>query len=219
MSAGLAEPVEIEVKLGVARPRRIARLIREFEGERLAGFEPDGPVVHVTHTDRYLDTDAVDGALAADGVRVRLRRHGRTVTLGLKRAGAERDGVTTRTELEAPAVDALDPRRWPASEARAAVLDALGQGFPAGTQLVEIARLRQRRLTRLIRRGATRVELSLDRVDALLDGAVAATRHELEAELKSGAESDLAELATALAHVPGLEPPGGSKLSFGRSVR
>jgi inorganic triphosphatase YgiF len=209
-----AEPLEIEVKLGVSRPLRIARLIRDFERHRLAGFEPLAAARVVTLTDRYLDTALVGGWLQALGMRARLRTGGGQVVLAVKRGGLERAGVTVRVELQAAATASLDPRRWPPSAAREALIEAIGT-----EPLLEIAVLRQRRLVRPVAAGATRVELSLDRVDAVERGRVLARRHELEAELLAGAEGDLSRLAAALLHVDGLTPAVGSKLAFGLAAR
>jgi inorganic triphosphatase YgiF len=163
----------------------------------------------VTLTDRYIDTDSIAGRLAAAGVRARLRDSGDVVTLTVKRAGLEALGVTTRVELEAPATRAVDPEAWPDSMARTALLDAAGDG-----RLREIARLRQRRLTRRLRRGSTVIELSLDALEALDGAHVAGRRYELEAELISGDEDDLASLSDALRRIPGVGPALGSKLRF-----
>ena len=208
------EPLEIEVKLGVSRPLRIARLVRRFELHGLAGFEPrDAPRV-ATMTDRYLDTAAGQGRLQAEGIRARLRTEGGTVVLAVKRGGVVRDGVTVRVELQAQATSSLDPRHWPSSDASAAVAEAAG-----GERLIEIAVLHQRRLVRRIGKGATTVDLSLDRVDAREGGRVLARRHELEAELVEGDESALAALADALRRVDGISAPPGSKLAFGLAAR
>jgi inorganic triphosphatase YgiF len=209
-----AGPLEIEVKLGVSRPQRIARMVRDFGRHRLAGFEPLTPPRIVMLTDRYLDTVRVDGRLQAAGMRARLRTQGRNVIVAIKRDGVERAGVTVRVELEAAATSSRDPRHWPASPARDAIIEAIG-----GEHLTEIAVLRQRRLVRTLGRGATTVDLSLDRVDAVERGRVLARRHELEAELRSGQEADLAALAEVLRHVDGLVPAVGSKLAFGLSAR
>jgi inorganic triphosphatase YgiF len=209
-----AEPVEIEVKLGVSRPRRVRRLLRAPEGEQLAGFRPVGAAHLVRVTDRYLDTDETAGRLATARMRVRLRLSRRAVTLALKRSGLEQAGVTTRVELEAPATRSLDPRRWPDSAAKRALLEAVGE-----RPLREVARLRQDRLTRRFRRASTTVELSLDALEALDDGQVIARRHELEAELVRGNASDLAELAVALSQFDGIGPALGSKLLFAVEAR
>jgi inorganic triphosphatase YgiF len=142
-------------------------------------------------------------------MRARLRTVESTVTLTVKRSGVLDRGVTTRVELEGPASSAIDPEQWPASEARAALLDAIGD-----VRMREIARLRQRRLTRLLARGSTIVELSLDELEALDGERVAGRRYELEAELVEGEPDDLMELADALRDIVGVGVPLGSKLRF-----
>jgi inorganic triphosphatase YgiF len=136
------------------------------------------------------------------------------VTLTVKRAGLDEAGVTERVELEGPATRMVDPDRWPPSAARAALLAAIGS-----SRVDEVVRLRQVRTVRVIRRGPTVVELSLDRVDALLGDRVIDRRYELEAELLEGERRDLAELALALAQLEGVGPPAGSKLGFALAAR
>lgn len=203
------EPREIEVKLAVAVPRTVRRLLLQPDPGRLAGFDAAGPPHVVQLTDRYLDTDPIAGRLFLKSIRARLRREGRVTSLTVKRSGVETRGVTTRVELEGPATRSLDPGRWPPSAARGALLEA-----SASEPLEVIAQLRQRRLTRLLARGATVVELSLDALQAVDHGRVVARRHELEAELVSGDETALAELGEALLRIDGISPPLGSKLRF-----
>jgi inorganic triphosphatase YgiF len=209
------EPVEVEVKFTVLRPRALARLLREGEPLRSAGFSPvdDARVVRVT--DRYLDTESGPG-LASRGIRARLRRRAGETLVTVKRPGEVRDGVTTRVELEAPATPSLDPARWPASAAKLALDEAR-----SGSPLREVGRLRQRRLTRHFRKdaGGTVLEVSLDAVEAIVGGRVAARRHELEVELLSGRRDDLAQLAAALAAHPDLGPVLGSKRDFALNSR
>jgi inorganic triphosphatase YgiF len=203
------EPKEIEVKLSVARPRTVRRLLVEPDPARLAGFAAAGPEHVVQLTDRYLDTDQIAGRLFLKSVRARLRRERGATTLTVKRSGLETRGVTTRVELEGPATRSLDPGRWPPSAARAALLEA-----SASAPLQVIAQLRQRRLTRLLARGQTVVELSLDALQAVDRGRVVGRRYELEAELVGGDETALAELGEALMRIDGVGPPLGSKLRF-----
>ena len=208
------EPLEIEVKLGVSRPLRIAQIVRRFEDHRLAGFVPLEAARVVAMTDRYIDTARTHGRLQAQGIRARLRSQAGSVVLGVKRGGIVRAGITVRVELEAEATHSLDPRHWPPSDARAALVEAAGDG-----RLVEIAVLRQRRLVRRLGLGPTMVELSLDRIDAVERGRVLARRHELEAELLEGNEDELANLALAFDGLDGITAPIGSKLAFGLDAR
>jgi len=203
------EPLEIEVKLAVARPGIVRTLLLEPDPGRLAGFAASGPAHVVQLTDRYLDTNPIAGRLFLKSIRARLRRERGVTSLTVKRSGAETRGVTTRVELDGPATRSLDPRRWPPSAARAALLEAT-----AAEPLEVIAELRQRRLTRLLGRGTTVVEVSLDALQAIDHGRIVGRRHELEAELIRGDESALAELGEALLRIDGIGPPLGSKLRF-----
>lgn len=208
------EPTEIEVKLGVARPSVVRRLLNQPQPHLLAGFEGTTPPHQVRVTDRYVDTDSPDGELARAGIRARLRRRGNDVTLTVKRPSVESRGVSTRVELEGPATRSLDPGRWPPSEARTAVERVLH-----GRPLREIARVRQRRLTQVLRHDGTAVEISLDALEALDGGQVLARRHEVEAELKDGDEAALARLGDALLEIDGVGPALGSKLGFALEAR
>jgi inorganic triphosphatase YgiF len=203
------EPKEIEVKLAVARPLVVRRLLSAPDPRRLAGFSAAGPEHIVQLTDRYLDTDPIAGRLFLKSIRARLRREGAVTSLTVKRSGVEMRGVTTRVELEGPATRSLDPDRWPTSAARAALLEA-----SSSEPLQVIAQLRQRRRTRLLARAETVVELSLDALQAVDRGRVVGRRHELEAELIRGDETALAELGEALLRIDGVSPPLGSKLRF-----
>ena len=204
----MTEGVEVEVKYSVDDPERIAELVRSPDPHVLAGFVGSGAVREVEVLDRYLDT--ADDALGVALARARLRESRGRVELTFKRQGVVGDGgVTERTELEGEATPDLDPGSWPGSAARRELLAIAG-----AAALVETARLRQRRLVRDLARGDTRVELSLDRLEALDGEAVVATRWELEAELKAGRREDLAELANALEVLPGLSLAAESKRLF-----
>jgi triphosphatase len=207
--------VEIELKLSVIRPDVGRALVDAPEPDMLAGFAADGAVHEQVITDRYLDTALDAGALRAAATRARLRSNGTAVVLAVKgRGSVAPDGVTTRTEVEGPATATIDPASWPPSAARDLLLERAG-----GLPLHEIAALRQRRLVRLLRRGETIVELSLDEIAALAGETVLATRIELEAELKAGPPSALGDLAAALASIDGLAPAVGSKLEFALGAR
>ncbi|HLX34939.1 MAG TPA: CYTH domain-containing protein [Candidatus Limnocylindrales bacterium] len=199
--------VEVEVKLGVTDPDAIRQLIEQAEPASLAGFEAAGPLHEDAILDRYFDT--ADGRLEAAGARARVRTGVGAPLLAIKWHGVDTGRVTARRELEGPAGAGLDLAGWPDSAARRE-LERLTRGEP----IVEIARLRQRRLARLIRRGATSVELSLDALEALAGEDLAATRNELEAELKAGGAGPLHELAAVLASLSATGPATGSKLGF-----
>jgi inorganic triphosphatase YgiF len=204
----VTEGVEVEVKYAVDDPEPIAALVRAADPKVLAGFEAAGPIREAEVLDRYLDT--ADGALDAVLARARLRDSRGRIEVTFKRQGVVGEGgVTERVELEGEATPDLDPSAWPDSVARQAILAVAG-----GQPLTETARLRQRRLVRDVVRGETRVELSLDRLEAM-DGDVAvATRWELEAELKAGRREDMTELANALNVLPGLRVAAESKRLF-----
>jgi inorganic triphosphatase YgiF len=208
------EPVEVEVKFGVAFPEHVRHLLERPDAAALAGFVPAGPLRMIVVVDRYMDTAVVGGSLYLAGVRARLRITDVGVVLTVKRRGTLDTGITTRTEIEAPATAVLDPIAWPASDARTVLLETA-----AGEQLAEIAALRQRRLVRDVERGSTRVELSLDEMDALDGEAVVDRRVELEAELKAGPVEALQDLAAALQEIEGVGPPQGSKLDFALGSR
>jgi inorganic triphosphatase YgiF len=207
----MTSDLEIEVKLSVSDPAAVLARLADAGPDALAGFTRAGGLSHVVAIDRYLDT--ADRALEAAGARARLRSVAGGVTLTVKRNGVEAAGVTTRRELEAPATDALDPAAWPDSPARAELLAISG-----GRPLLERARLRQRRTLQYVAREGTRVELSLDELEALDGDRVVGRRTELEAELKGGVGADdhaaLVALAEALLGWPELGPATGSKRSF-----
>jgi inorganic triphosphatase YgiF len=203
-----ATGVEVEVKFSVDDPDQIQALVRQPDPAILAGFEGSGPVREVEVLDRYLDT--ISGALEAVLARARLRETRDRVELTFKRQGVVgTGGVTARDELEGEATRDLDPRSWRESPARRELLAIIG-----AERLVETARLRQHRLVRDLVRDETRVELSLDRLEALDGEAVVATRWELEAELKAGRRDALAELSNALQVMPGLSLAAESKRLF-----
>ena len=209
-------PVEIEVKLAVHDSRAIRSLVAHPDSDRLAGFSADGTVRVDEIVDLYLDTAAGDGMLRAAGLRARLRVSANGVVLAVKgRSSMSADGVTTRMELEAPATADLDPRRWPASDARTLVVDTI-----EGHTLVEIAALRQRRQVCMLRRREALVELSVDELTAVdADGSSLGMRVELEAELKAGPADALSDLARTLSALEGVGPPLGSKLEFALGAR
>lgn len=211
-AVGPGAGIEIEVKLGVTEPTSVRRLLERPDPAALAGFEATTALSEQVVVDRYIDT--ADGRLQLAGARARVRTGDATPILTLKHHGLEEAGVTARHEVEGPADAGLDPRAWPDSVARRELLE-----LTAGAPVVEIARLRQRRHVRLVRRDATTVELSLDELEALDGDRVSATRWELEAELKAGDRAALAALAAALAMIPGVRPASGSKLGFALAAR
>lgn len=189
--------MEIELKFGIP-------------AERLKAVEAAlrrGAVVRTRLQARYFDT--ADGALAAQGMVLRLRKEGRRWVQTLKARG---DGLVQREEhnvdlgvARAGAVPQADPQRH--------------QGTPAGERLIALlaksaAPLAARygtdiwRLTRQLRSNGSTVELALDlgHVVAHPDTPQARTSpvQELELELLRGPVSGLIALAQRWAQQHGL---------------
>ena len=177
-----------------------------------------------TVVDTYLDT--TDGRLRAAGLAARFR----VAVIANDAAAADRDGlpailtvkslarqlsgpVHDRLELEGAAVPGLDADAWPRSAARDLVVATI-----AGARLEAVARIRQHRRTLVVRRGRTRIELSLDDLEALRpapgDAVVVARTTELEAELLAGDARQLDLLGAVLLRLDGLRPAVGSKLDW-----
>ena len=181
---------------------------------------PIGGARTVEIEDRYLDT--AGGALRAAGLVARIRRGqgGRRLTVkSLARRG--QGTIHRRLELEGDAGELDvdddgergergergDPRTWPPSAARDRVLEVV-----ARQPVAALVTLRQRRLQRDVVAGQSVIEMSLDEVEVTgRDG-----RHdrwtELECELRSGSETDLAALGERLVSRPDLAPATMSKL-------
>jgi CHAD domain-containing protein/adenylate cyclase class IV len=157
--------------------------------------------------DRYVDT--ADGAMARAGFAVRLRQAGgeTLVTVKSRSHTDGPSGAIHRDELEGPADRVSPPVDWPASDARALVLEHAGDA-----PLVEQVTIRQLRRIRQLKSPTTRVELSVDEVDVVSRGRVVERFVELEAELKKGEEGELAELGAAIEAEAGLERAQISKL-------
>ncbi|HEX7949470.1 MAG TPA: CYTH domain-containing protein [Candidatus Limnocylindrales bacterium] len=208
------EPTEVEFKFGVTDPRPLRALLRAPAPEALAGFEPVGPPERRDVTDRYLDTAVTGGRLETAGYRARLRGGHGGIELTVKRRGTYVGALSERLELKGAANRSRRPATWPPSVARDRLLAIAGPG-----PLVEVAALRQGRLVRLVRRGATEVELSLDALEGLDGERVAARRWEVEIELIGGDRAALEELASVIRRLPGVVDPEGSKLDFARAAR
>jgi inorganic triphosphatase YgiF len=172
----------------------------------LPGLSRLGDPRTVEHEDRYLDTPA--RALRAVGLVARIRTGAGRPRLTVKSLARRGTGaVHRRLELEGDVGDGDDPRAWPPSAARERILEAIGQ-----EPLATLVTLSQRRLQRDIRIGPSVVELSLDEIEVATPGG---SRHgwtELEAELRSGSEADLAGLAAQLMARDDLAPATSSKL-------
>ena len=161
--------------------------------------------------DRYVDT--ADGDLAKAGFAARLRRTSKGTSVSLKSlsggpdASGDGSGAHRREELEGPAHQSDGPHDWPASDARALVLELAGDA-----PLLELVTVRQRRRRRELRDGDTSVELSLDAVEVVVRGEVVDQFDELEIELLKGDEARLTDLDGVLRADAGLRPSRISKL-------
>jgi CHAD domain-containing protein len=196
---------EVELKYRVNDPATGERLLA---ADQLGGLQATGGRARAFQLeDRYVDTR--DGALAQAGFAVRLRQRGAETIVTVKSlATTERsDGAVEREELEGPADRVAAASEWPASDARALVLEHAGDA-----PLVERVTIRQLRHQRLLRAGNNRVELSLDEVDVVSRGRIVRSFTELEAELVKGDDSILADLARRLETESGLVRSDHSKL-------
>ncbi|HZC33447.1 MAG TPA: CHAD domain-containing protein [Candidatus Bathyarchaeia archaeon] len=197
-------PIEVELKYRVLDA---AAGDAYLAADDVAGFHPASPVHSAQIEDRYIDT--ADGAMARAGFAARLRQTAKGTTVAVKSAVRRVGGtnVHRREELEGPADRTAHPRDWPPSDARSLLLEQCGDA-----PLVELVTVRQLRRKRILERGSTAVELSLDEVDAVTRSRVVGRFVELEVELIRGSEADLADIDTLLAADPGLAPAETSKL-------
>ena len=196
---------EVELKYRVGD---LAVAERVLAADRLGPFTGAPGGARATQLeDRYVDT--ADGALARAGFAVRLRQKGGETIVSVKSlAHADGPGGSVdREELEGPADRVAPPSDWPASDARALVMEHAGDA-----PLVERVTIRQLRRVRQLRAASTRVELSLDEVDVVARGRVVDRFVELEAELTRGDRSELAALGAAIESETGLERARTSKL-------
>ncbi len=141
----------------------------------------------------YVDTP--DRKLAAAGIALRLRREGRRWVQTLKGRG---HGMFSRFEHELPvaapaagAIPDIDLNRFAGTPAGDALAAALGED---GTALQVIFTTDVRRTLRLMKSGASVIEVALDE-GFLQAGEVSRSLCELEFELKSGTLGDLLALA------------------------
>ncbi len=196
---------EVELKY---RAADLATAERVLTADRLGPFSGGAGRTRATQLeDRYVDT--ADGALARAGFAVRLRLAGGETLLTVK-SRSHTDGpggAFHREELEGPADRVAPPVDWPASDARALVLEHAGDA-----PLVEQVTIRQLRRVRQLKSTTTRVELSVDEVDVVSRGRVVERFVELEAELKKGEGDELAALGAAIESEAGLERARISKL-------
>ena len=181
---------------------------RLLSADQLGGLQASGGRARAVQLeDRYVDTR--DGALARAGFAVRLRQQGADTIVTVKSLVATHhdDGAVEREELEGPADRVAAAADWPASDARALVLEHAGDA-----PLVERVTIRQLRHKRQLRVWLARVELSLDEVDVVSRGRIVRSFTELEAELVKGDAALLGDLARRLDTESGLVRSEGSKL-------
>jgi inorganic triphosphatase YgiF len=211
-------PIEVELKFEVLDAAPVRALFEPAPDPGLsilAGFHPVSLASTREVLDLYLDT--ASGRLRSAGLAARIRSEGGRHTLAVKSTAQPLSGlVHRRLEVEGPARPTPDPATWPPSAARDIVTAAVGRAW-----LRVVACIRQRRLTRLLGRGPTVVEFSLDELEALADprdDRVLDRRVELEAELVKGELEDLEALAAALAVSAGLATASSSKLEWARAA-
>ena len=200
MAAG--HKIEIEMKFEVAVPGGGDRYLVAPE---LGPFTPSGPVSSLRVEDRYVDS--ADWALARAGFAARMRKTSRGSEISLKALSTSGGRLQRREEIEGPTDAHLNPRDWPASQARNVVLELCGD-----ETLVEMLTIRQLRRLRNLRAGGTRAELSLDEVEIEGDGRVLESFEELEVELKRGNEAPLEALLVLFDSDDALRAVSESKL-------
>jgi inorganic triphosphatase YgiF len=175
MTAG---PIEIEAKFRVLDES----ILEEIGGaDTVAGMTALEPLSGPTrYEDHYIDTP--DRHLRRAGWTLRLRKV-RGGTLGsLKRTAPPAGAVFTRDEIEHPAANTTDPDRWPESPVAVRARELIAGRIPE-----RIVAVRQDRCKRSFSHGSSRLELSIDRVEAVLpDGRVIDSWVEVELELEHG---------------------------------
>ena len=209
--SGRPPHLEVELKYAVRDRAGLSELLERGE---LAGYQAGAPHLALVE-DRYVDT--ADRALERAGYAARLRRRAEGMTIELKSLHSVRnqevgtEALHRREELSGPAVDDLRPETWPESVARAHLCHLAG-----GAPLVERFRLRQRREERELTGAGGTILLTMDTADVLLDDHLLGTLGDLELELATGGESQMAALAAALEASGLVDPEQASK--FQRAV-
>lgn len=217
----VAEPTEVELKYAVPDPEALRTAL---DGTGLLASVEAGPWRAVQVDDRYVDTPA--GALRKGGYGARLRRvDGQTLVTVKSLAGAgrgaqEADGAPSRSralhrrvEHEAPAVDRLDPHKWPDSDARELVASLVGDE-PLRTLFV----IRQDRLERTLQSNGTSATLSLDTAEVRLRGRQVGSFGSLEIESDDGSTELLEALAAELEATGLVQPETRSKEQIAREM-
>ncbi len=200
-------PIEIELKYDVTDRALLDPLLEAAAPAGFAGGEWHEALVD----DRYVDTPG--RAVEHAGYAARIRERGDRRILGLKSLTPAVGAVHRREELEAPAGEGLDPRTWPASDARDLLVQTIGE-----EPLQERFQVRQRRRVREVSDADGAVEISVDEVEVLRGGHLLGTYSGIEVELRRGDEAILGRLATALEATGGVRPASGSKFEAARDL-
>ncbi|MEP7360030.1 MAG: CHAD domain-containing protein [Chloroflexota bacterium] len=172
---------ELELKFIVEDPAAA----RAWMDHRLGISEPWQTIQII---DRYFDT--ADLALSVAGYGARLRQMGRQTLITVKSDIEVVGGLHRREELEAPAARALDPVKWPESDARTRVLEVVG-----ARRLIERFRVEQERHEVEAAVDGALVVASMDEGDVWAAGRLVGSLRQLEIELRSGDETVLRGLA------------------------
>ncbi len=205
--AAAPPPVEIELKYDVTDRALLDPLLEAPAPAGFAGGEWHEALVD----DRYVDT--AGRAVERAGYAARIRERGDRRILGLKSLTPAVGAVHRREELEAAAGEGLDPRTWPASDARDLLLRTIGDD-----PLQERFQVRQRRRVREVSGDEGAVEISADEVEVLRDGRPLGTYSGVEVELRRGDEAILGRLAIALEATGGVRAASGSKFETAREL-
>ena len=200
-------PIEIELKYDVTDRALLAPLLEAATPAGLAGGEWTEALVD----DRYVDT--AGRAVEHAGYAARIRERGDRRILGLKALTPAVGAVHRREELEAPAGEGLDPRAWPASDARDLLLRTIGD-----EALQERFEVRQQRRVREVSAEDGAAEISADEVEVLRGGRRLGSYSGIEVELRRGDEAILGRLAAALEATGGVRAASGSKFEAARDL-
>jgi CHAD domain-containing protein len=196
------KPVEVELKYRVTS---VAAAERYLTAPRVGAFDAHEMARSSRIEDRYVDTDGRALARAGYAVRLRQSKAGTIVSVKSLVSVEGPGGAVRREELEGPAE--------PTSAARALVLEHAG-----AAPLVELVTIRQVRRKRQLRDAGTRIELSLDEVSVIAGDREVGRFAELEAELRRGSDSRLAELAAIFDADLTLTRSGESKLEAALAI-
>ena len=205
--AGAPPPVEVELKYDITDRALLDPLLEAAAPAGFAGGEWTEALVD----DRYVDT--AGRAVEHAGYAARIRERGDRRILGLKSLTPAVGAMHRREELEAPVDEGLDPRAWPASDARDLLLRTIGD-----EPLQERFQVRQRRRVREVGGEEGAAEISADEVEVLRGGRRLGTYSGIEVELRRGDEAILGRLATALEATGGVRAASGSKFEAAREL-